>query len=91
MKIETEMPFGVGAVYKTSGFVESDIVESYESQNSEKAADLYINSNESQTSFVSPSLHNGNSPRDGETLKNNQLEGVRKKKKLRTPCHIFPI
>ena len=46
-KIETEMPFGVGAVYKTSGFVESDIVESYESQNSEKAADLYINSNES--------------------------------------------
>ena len=40
-KIETEMPFGVGAVYKTSGFVESDIVESYESQNSEKAADLY--------------------------------------------------
>ena len=34
-KIETEMPFGVGAVYKTSGFVESDIVvESCESQNS---------------------------------------------------------
>ena len=40
-KIETEMPFGVGAVYKTSGFVESDIVESYESQNSEGRRSLY--------------------------------------------------
>ena len=54
-KIEVQTPFGVGAVYKTSGFkfVDADIVEFWISERKRRSTFI----NEIQTSFVSPSPH----------------------------------